>query len=575
MGYMHDAVHSLHAPPESNNEGLYDVLSYYAKELEARGLKCSTSQMLEFLREDADRTRMKLWLPKQAFKRPITEKEYNELFDLLEMADNHCRHYRIYKAASAKIRQKPITPARPVKAYSTPPMLLSQLLTRSAGQPFVPVDNVSAKRVDDTSVQKQSDDKQPVPEELVSDAEALSLAPEPETEHEPSFPDLTPVYLTDIPVSRKYPGIPNNGNYCYMICAVQFLRATMPEKQQLAMIAGWRQKLKVNPEVLPETVADGFSALLSTMSESKESRFSKADYRRHMKQIGVVFRQFAVLCLQHESLCTEVKGDVRYHKGTACIQSLEQNDAQGFLMKLQYELGLDHQKLLSELKQDKQKLKQIRQQSLNFFEQLNLNLDGQSFFKPQTDSGTSNVLMLSLVPDGDIQKSLDTFLESDLKCRWNPEELTGGRNLPEQGEDGYPTRLVIEIKTDPSRLERFTLCLKNTEIKNIGGQFKDRKITTACEGSIDQVFNEISLPVTDPETGNKHRLIARPRFIICHNGHDYQSGHYLSLQLQDTGWVLNDDDYPARLLPEPDGFLRKKKAYPYLVEYRVVGSEPV
>lgn len=560
LEHMVDIVHDMPPPPKSVTGGLYDVLSYYTKELKVRGGECSTDQLKEFFRQNADRQRIGRWLAGLTFNRKITEQELTDLFDLLEMADRHCRFYRYYKSQFAKTRQKPAEPearALLVQSASVP-----QPSTDKTGQPPESEENISAGIPKETLAHQQPNDESSVSAMQVENEDKSSLVSEPETEQNTPSADLAPVYLTNLPIFRKYPGIPNSGNYCYMICAVQFLRATIPEKQQQALITRWRQKQKheqvKKPDdmVLPKTVTDSFSALLSIMSEGREKSLSTVEYRRHQKKTGEIFRHFATVCLQHESLCTEIKGELRYKKDLAYIKSLEQNDAQGFLMKLQQELGLNHQSVL------------------NFYEQLELNVAGQHFSKPQIHSGATPILMLPLARDGDIQKSLDAFLESELACRWTPEELAGAENLPAQGAEGYQTRQVTEIKANPSQLVGFTLCLKNTEGKMFRGQFKDQKMTEACDASIDDVFKKIRLPVTDPETEKKHRLIAQPVFIIFHNGQNYQSGHYLTLRLQGAGWMLNDDDHPAVILPEPVKYLRHNNAYPYLIEYRIVGSEP-
>lgn len=559
VGHMLDVVHEMHAPPKNSVGSLYDVLSYYAKELKVRGLECSTELLSEFLRQNADHPRMRQWLAKRTFKRSITEKEYTELLDLLEMADSHCRHFRFYKAEAAKAREQNSTPDLPVQTHPELSTPIAPSLDENVTQSLEPVVSTSAESVEGITAQQPLDDEPQVLAEQAESEDASSLAPGPDTA--PAVPrqnvaGLAPVYLTDIPLSREYPGITNSGNYCYMISAVQFLRATIPGKQQIAMIVQWRQRQEKNPEGLPETVTDAFSALLSVMSESREKVFSKPEYSRHRRKIEETFKHFAVRCIQHDSICTEARGVLRHRKGATYIHSLEQNDAQGFLMKLQQELGLD------------------QYGALDLYEQLSLDLGGRHFAKPQTHPDTKTVLMLPLM-NGDIQKDLDAFLESELVCRWTSEELAGAENLPKQGVDGYRSRQVIEIKADPSQLTGFTLCLKNTEMKKIRGQFKDQKMIGACEESISKVFEDISLPVTDPEIGNKYRLVARPQFIICHNGQNYQSGHNISLWLQDMGWILNDDDRTARVLSEPEDFLRKNNAYPYLVEYRVVSSEPV
>ena len=552
LKHMVKGVSAMHPPPVNNDQGVHDVLSYYSKALKVRGLKCSTEQLMVFLRQAVNPSKMENWLKKQGYKRAISQHEYAELLNLLEMADRHCRYHRYFKSIAAKGRQKTVVlnipaPARPADL---------PLLTGKPVQPREPVDNISTGGIGDASAARQPDDKPQVPTAQPKSEQDVSPPVPDMASASPQQTSLDPVYRTDILIPQQYPGIPNSGNYCYMITAIQFLRANIPEQQQREMIIRWRQKLRENSGLQPETVTDAFSALLSVMSESREKLFSKSQYRQHKGQIEGALKQFAALCLKHESLGTEVKGTLRHRKGAPYIHTLQQNDAQGFLMKLQQELGLD------------------QQNCFGLYEQLEVDLSGQHFSKPQTHAGATNVLMVPLAADGDIQKSLDAFLQSELVCRWTPQELAGARDLPAQGRDGYRTRQTTEIKTNPARLTGFTLCLKNTEVKNIRGRFKDQKMTAACEGSIKKVFDEISLPVTDPETGHKHRLRASPGFIIFHNGQDYQSGHYVSLWLQDSGWVLNDDDHSAIVLREPEVFLKENNTYPYLVEYRVTGIEP-
>ena len=92
-----------------------------------------------------------------------------------------------------------------------------------------------------------------------------------------------------------------------------------------------------------------------------------------------------------------------------------------------------------------------------------------------------------------------------------------------------------------------------------------------CKELRQQVFDDIRVPVEDLDSGHNREVTASPVCIIAHTGSDLKSGHYVTLEKTEQGWLLHDDGQPATLLENPARFLQSPPFFdPYLVAYETI-----
>ena len=387
----------------------------------------------------------------------------------------------------------------------------------------------------------------------------------------PSLPDVKPALSSlttapapsqsSSPLARAILTNPNK-NRCFINATVHYLKAVLsPEEQsRLTNLVHLPEdhKARIDPVVM------AFARLYQAMEQS-EGGLSGADQR-----VISELESLIIACLSHPyfSHCVYSKEKRKTRKGFNSpvppeqrLRQLEHDDASYFYMPTW--------RLL------RQFIPSMNQVSL--YQEMQTVRDGATFTKkppldktnPDND-GCEPFIAIKFNKHTNLQEAIEDFFatvspskEKSDNLHWEsqPHSSRPDTSLP---EDYYPTSTTFRLGAY-GFLKHLHLRLEVQELNNHGSE----KLPI-CKELRHQVFDNIEVPVEDLDTGYSRKVTVEPRCIIAHTGDDLQSGHYVTLEKTDHGWLLHDDDTPAILLKNPKDYLQSSSFDPYLVAYDVV-----
>ena len=153
--------------------------------------------------------------------------------------------------------------------------------------------------------------------------------------------------------------------------------------------------------------------------------------------------------------------------------------------------------------------------------------------------------------------------------KWSPENLVS-HGIPADEELALDTRLSSHWQVDSTALDKLFIMFNLFSHQNhASGKNAEETKEIFLDGG-----DPICLPAVDQD-GNRCQVKGKPRSIICHTG-GVHYGHYITLNMQDDGSVVVEDDTTVLKLEDYTeygategikGFIRNSGYSPYMVCY--------
>ena len=367
------------------------------------------------------------------------------------------------------------------------------------------------------------------------------------------------------PLTRAVLSNPHK-NRCFINATIHYLKAVLSSEDQARLI---------NLAYLPETSQAkydssviAFARLYQAMEKFEGGTAGSEQQVLHALDVLVL------ACLEHPAFkhCVGLKAKRKTRADTNSptlpdqqLRLLEHNDAAEFYMAVWTQL----RHLIPSMKQ------------VSLYQEMQTTHKGQVFTKQtQLDEKTENndgcepFLAIKFKEGMGLQTAINHFFATVQPNPRTPGDQIDWESQPQaMGSDirlpkgRYPTSKTYRLGTR-GPLKNFHLRL---ELQTATSQGVQQKIPSVCIGLRESVFNDIRVPVDDIDTGMRRTENATPVCIIAHTGDDLHSGHYVTLEKTELGWLLHDDGELPTLLDDPAGYLQSAPYFdPYLVAYDTV-----
>ena len=354
-------------------------------------------------------------------------------------------------------------------------------------------------------------------------------------------------------------------NRCFMNATIHYLKAVLPLEEQTRLI---------NLVHLPETelvkfdpVVIAFARLYQAM-EQFEGGITGSD-----QAVVEALNALVPVCLASPVFkhCVSLKDQRKTRAATLSsmtpdqqLQQLDHNDAAEFYMAIWRQL----RHLIPSMNQTSlyQEMQTIYQGHV-FTKRTQINT------RDKDNDGCEPFIPIKFEEDTDLQTAINNFFATSNPGPGDPDHQIDW--------DSHSPTTPSGISLPKGRYLTSKACCLGTQgfLKNLHLRFElqtlakgtRQKMPAVCNELRKAIFNDINVPVNDIDSGISHSVRATPVCIIAHCGDDLNSGHYVTLEKTEHGWLCHDDGKPVVILDNPALYLQSAPYFdPYLVAYEVI-----